>query len=267
MNPDDRTSFPFLIREMLRFGSRSNIEIVCRSQADAAVTLRIRLVNREGISEFAHTTVATGVVTTTTHKISDIPILISVIDDGGTLQQGSAYVTLALRIDGEIVYELCSGFVYNQKAISWPYVGGQDMMPGRGKIKEVAGAEPAAGDELSITVPTGRVWHILGLSFQLVTGAAATARVVRIRYDGPSGVSFQSISGTTQADSLTRNYFIGRYGAIEDQTDNLSILVNMPNDMYIGEAGSILSSTTNIIAGDNYSTPTILVEEFFAVPV
>lgn len=257
---------PFLSRELLKFGRGASFELLVVSQANAAVTLSIRAVDKEGISKFAHTTVNTGQLTTTTHKISDVPLAVSIKDDVGDRIQGDVYVTLSLRINGEIVHELASGLVYSQKALTFPLSNGNDAMPGRGRIREVTGTNPAAGEEISDNVPAGRIWHILAVSFQLVTDATVANRRVVFETSGNGGWFTRHIASIDQAASVTRAYSVAKFSSITDADNGNNIQIGLAHDIYIPESGFLVTSTTNLQAGDNFTAPVYLIEEFFANP-
>ena len=134
MDLDLSKIIPFITRDMLSFGRTTSLKLRVVSQANAVATFYIRVVTREGKSKFSATTLSTGAMSTSTFNIPDIPTLISVRDDDGNFTQGSCYVTLSLLMDNDVVYELCSGYIYQQKGISWPIGSANDPIPNRMRI-------------------------------------------------------------------------------------------------------------------------------------
>ena len=130
MELKDRLAFPFANRDMLAFqhGAAFGLRIVSQSTSGAA--LIIRGMTSEGLFSFLHFPTDNSIIATSDFRISDVPIWVTVTDKDGSLVQGDIYVTLSVTINGDILYELCSGLVYRQKSISWPYNNSQDIRPG-----------------------------------------------------------------------------------------------------------------------------------------
>jgi len=263
MNPDSQQLPPFLTRENLKFGNNAKLELQVVSQANATVVLDVVYVNREGMSKFKHTTSSAGAQSTSVFLLSDIPIAVSVVDSLGSFTQGDCYVTVRLLLNGEVVFETCSGFVYKAKSISYPVNNTNDAIPGRGRIRLISGSDPIAGDEISELVPANRIWHLLTLNFNLVTSGTAGNRQTAV-YVGIGSGGAMAIAGTaTQAASLTRVYTIGKYGGLATQTFNNRILLNMPSDLYIPSGNTFDTSTLNLDSADQFSVIRFLVEEFY----
>ena len=254
---------PFLTRAMLKFGNKANLELVVTSRVVSSRKLFIRLVNREGMSEFTHENTGTGVRATTTHKISDIPTLLSVVDETAEAQQGESYVTVSLQMNGEIVYQLASGYVYEQKGISWPQSLNSDILPGRGGIKVITTANPATGAEISGSVPSGQMWRVLYARFNLTTDGTSVDRRVHVQFGGNINDGIDIFSGSNQTATLAWRYSLAQYGLnLSAQHDN-DLIISLPDNLYMVGNEQFSTDTTNLQAGDDFSPMELGIEQLF----
>src|SRR3990167_8045681 len=227
MELKDRLAFPFANRDMLAFqhGAAFGLRIVSQSTSGAA--LIIRGMTSEGLFSFLHFPTDNSIIATSDFRISDVPIWVTVTDKDGSLVQGDIYVTLSVTINGDILYELCSGLVYRQKSISWPYNNSQDIRPGGGKITVKSSADPAANTEMTLTCPAGQIWRVLAFAATLV-------------------------ADTNAADG----HAVDGFG---------TVLIRLPlaSDVWLFPDDTITSATDNRQATDNWGVLTAQVEQFF----
>lgn len=261
-NPESY-QLPFLVRDMLRFEGAVAFSLRIRTQARRAGTLTIRGITREGMFAFRHTTTANGVAQTQDFRIPDLPTLVSVVDDSSVYIQGEVVATLSLVANGEIIYSLCSGFVHAQKPLSYPESPLEDAVPGRGNFQTIVSADPGAGDEVSITVPSGRMWRVIAANVQLVTSSTAANRRVKLRLQTNGGIDIVTAGAVDQTASTTRNYSWAQRGAIPAESVGTRIMLDMPREVYLITDDTVGTDTENIQAGDNFSVMQLLVEEFF----
>ncbi len=129
-----------------------------------------------------------------------------------------------------------------------------------GDIRSITGADPAAGDEITITVPTRRRWRIHAIHITLITDATVADRQIIFWIDDGASVLYRYTLTTIQTASLTNLYSFAPSSTPEIATTT-KIVVPIP--MFVLPAGCrIQTLTTNIQAGDNYNAPQILVEEW-----
>lgn len=267
MSPDNNNNPPtFLNRDQLAFQEGVVFELAVTSQANFAADITIRGFTKEGPFTLRATTLNTGAKQTDVFRIPDIPIMISVIDDGDNFNQGDAYVTLNLRINGDLMFGLCAGLVSSTRAISWPTPTIENPIPNRGGMRQITGTNPAAGSEISETVPTGRQWLVHGVKFALVTAATAGSRRPHLVFNLTSTFEFNCFASIDQIISENKQYSCGEYGVVPDETDDNDIIIPIPTNIWLPAGGTIKTQTTNLAAGDDYSAPTLFVEEFFYRP-
>lgn len=128
---------------------------------------------------------------------------------------------------------------------------------GAGSMSTTTGSDPAAGAELSVTVPAGERWELVSVQASLVTSAVAANRRVVLTVDNGTTVYARIPVGATQAASLTYVYgFIAGLGYANGSVLDLNVTTGVPP--MILEAGyRIRTATVNIDAGDNWGPPIV----------
>jgi len=257
-------SLPFFTRDMLRFGQTAKLELRVDMQADEAAVIAISGVTREGSFTYRATTPSNSLNTSQTFGLSDIPIMVSVRDVSGNFEQGQAFITLSLLVNGDVVQVLTSGYIYNQKALSWPQTQQLDLRPGGGRIQRTVPTNPAAGLDIELIVPAGEVWKLRDMTFILATDATVANRRVRITIVTSFDQTIRIFSNTDQAASLTRIYRVAAFGYFTSETYGSDILIPIPDEYLLRAGDSILIEAVNMAAGDNFTPSEFTYEKFFA---
>ena len=260
-------SIPFLTRDMLRFGKTTKLELRVDMQADAAAVLLVRGITREGQFTYKATTANTSLITQATFGVPDIPIYITVEDSARVLSQGSAFVSVSLLANGEVVQQLVSGYIYGQKALSWPNTQQVDLRTGGGKLTTVHPANPAAGDEWVATVPNGEIWLVHSLRFNFLTSAVAANRLAMVSIVPISNETIRIFPSGFQVANNEYDFTVAEFGYVPAETFDIFRNLPMPNNVIIGPGGTIGSATDTIDAGDAYQGIKISIEKFFTTPI
>lgn len=133
---------------------------------------------------------------------------------------------------------------------------------GRGNIRAITGTNPAAGAEISETVPAGKLWVLQWFSATLVaevTPANRTMRIVAQRGGTPGWVWLSSVN---QLATQTRIYTLMRLRG-EQPTANISVYIFGGIPDFVLLAGDVITtSTINLQAADDWSAPYYQVQEF-----
>lgn len=156
---------------------------------------------------------------------------------------------------------LLQGVVTAARNLGWPDGPQLSGLETAGQVRSVAGTDPAAGAEVSETVPTGAYWDLLGFRATLVTSAVAGARRVHVVIDDGAAILLDLAAADTQAASLTRNYNAGQDGFARAAQDS-EIYVPLPAAIRLAPGFRVRTTTTLLDAGDNYSAPQLLVREY-----
>lgn len=156
---------------------------------------------------------------------------------------------------------LISGYVTDTSRLPWPGSPARSSVEGPGVIRLVTGTDPAAGAEISETVPTNAKWRLVALRAALVTDATVANRTLSLLIDNGSSVFFHIGDGFTQTAGLNVSHVFsvgaGAYG-----NSNGAVQGWLPTDAFLMGGYRIRTSTSNLQAADDLSSPHMLVEEW-----
>ena len=256
-------SLPFLTREMLKFGGDAKIELQINSQSDATTSCLIRGLTREGPFIYNHIPTNNSIIKTENFPIPDFPIMMTVTDGDGVLIQGQTFITMRLLINGDVYQELCAGWVYRQKALSYPDTNASDLRPGGGFLGTETVADPAAGAEASITVPSGEVWRLMAFRVTLVSDATSTNRRVHLVVTDGTNDLINHIGQDNQPASLTKKYSFNTHGFSDTGGQDDDVQIAIAQDLTIPSGFTLETQTVNLQAGDNFGAPIAYIERYF----
>lgn len=165
---------------------------------------------------------------------------------------GSAQTALGL---------LVQGYVTDTQRRGWPGDNIEFSTSGPGVLRSITGTNPAAGAEISETVPTNARWRVLAVYADLVTGAAVANREGALVLDDGVSQIARVPSGVSHTASLTRGYnwhhYAERYAVVNDRVFTPPI-----PDLLLPGGGRVRTVTTNLQAADDWTAPQLLVEEW-----
>jgi len=148
---------------------------------------------------------------------------------------------------------------------------------GDGFIRTVTGTNPAAGTQVSETVPTNVMWKLHSFSVVLATAVGSSIEPALVIDDGTgANRRYGARLGATQGASVTRThlYVLEAGNQIPDasraftMTDTDTVIVSQcPGAGYLPEGYRIRTAVVggSLAAGDDYAAPIFQVEEW-AVP-
>lgn len=260
-NPENQ-NLPFLTRNMLSYeqGVQFGLSVTVETFND--VNVFISGITKNGPFRFTHLPAGDGTIETLFYPVDDVPIFLLVTTGNGMADRGETYVSVRLSINNDDFGTLVSGYVTSLSGLAYPYGKLEDNTSGRGHFLAYPGGIPAAGAEVSVTVPDGQMWRIRGIKLQLTTSATVGDREVSlIIKDADQEICFVP-AGDVQAASLTYKYV---YNAAEPWASSkvgTTVIQNMPTDIVLLPGGEIKTSTTNIKAGDAFNVPYIHIERW-----
>jgi hypothetical protein len=185
----------------------------------------------------------------------------------GSPQSGQCYaiVELVRGRTGAIqpLATLLGGYVSDVQRLAWPGSPIISSVQGTGIVRAFGGTDPAAGVEISETVPTGARWRLYSFFATLVTSAVVNNRTVTLIIDDGVNTLWTCDASAAQAATLTRNYEAYTTGVAPDLTGSTFRLpAPFPMDLVAGSR--IRTSTALLDVGDNWSAPRLMVEERIA---
>lgn len=120
-------------------------------------------------------------------------------------------------------------------------------------------ADPAAGAELSVTVPGQETWVVESVRFQLVTDATVQLRQVRLTATDGTVEYFRTLHADDHPQSITAVHSAFN-GSSPGGDDTKGLLLAWPTHGLVLPPGHVLAtSTLNIAAGDQFSAARLAV--------
>jgi hypothetical protein len=130
---------------------------------------------------------------------------------------------------------------------------------------QVNGADPAAGAEVSQTVPAGKWWGLQAVSIPLVQGITDTPQPILVIDDGTDVIMELFGATTVQAVSTTCRYnwapglpLSGLIGSAA----NVHATAPLPEDLILAPGYRIRTVTLGLTATGNYGVPSFYVAEY-----
>jgi hypothetical protein len=132
---------------------------------------------------------------------------------------------------------------------------------GTGRIRTIVGTNPAAGVEITETVPAGKRWALRSLRVTLVTSGAVANRVPALFYDDGVSVFGSSVFNGSMAATVTKILTWGMGMAFVNPGGTSEVNLIAPLVLLL-PGGRIRTSTSALDAGDDYGAPIYEVEEW-----
>jgi hypothetical protein len=184
----------------------------------------------------------------------------------GTPSSGQVWVNLELGIGltgaKQIVQSLGCGFCVTNVPYAWPGGVSNQPLDGTGILRSITGTTPAAGAEISETVPTGARWQVLAFRYQLVTSATVASRLSALLFDDGANILAFFGGDATEAAGATFVYsFAAGFSPIVGSATN-AIGRGLPGAVFLPAGARIKTQTSAIQVGDQYSIVQYLVREW-----
>jgi hypothetical protein len=238
------------------------------SQTGVVLMLRARVLQPDGEVvqvNMQHTPASDRSAVTTRQDLGEGYLLgLAVNIDTGSARRGALFVQAGLVRGGAVGSEFCQTLVADALAdgqhVGWP--GGRviQSVDGPGFIRRVTGTNPAAGSEISETVPTNARWKLRGVAFALVTSAAVANRRVHLIIDDGAAAVIDAACSVVQTASLTRTYFATAWG-YDFVAQDSNLYIDLPPDLVLFQGWRVRTATTLLDVGDDFGPPGLYVEE------
>lgn len=185
---------------------------------------------------------------------------------GGSPFTGQTFVRLSLvrglLSNANELFTLCADYVTSKQPVSYPGSGVLDPTDGCGALRSITGAVPAAGAEISETVPTGARWELISIAWLLTTAVAVANRSPNLILDDGALVYFRSSFATLiPASVASQNTFAQGIGQFTS-ANNARLASTLPVNNRLAAGHRVRTSTDNIQAADQYSAIQYLVREW-----
>lgn len=185
---------------------------------------------------------------------------------GGTPASGQTFVRLSLvrgltSVAGEL-FTLFAGYVTAKLPQSYPGSGIAASTDGCGALRSITGATPAAGAEISESVPTGARWELLAFVAKLSASAAVANRQVRLTLDDGANVFFQNLNTFAETASQVITYAYIQNTSLGQLLTVDQVVSVIPGNVRLGAGHRIRTTTLGIQGADQWSLVQYLVREW-----
>lgn len=160
-----------------------------------------------------------------------------------------------------VLATLAAGYVTARNGLAWPGSALRSSIEGAGALRSITGADPAAGAEVSETVPTGARWALRALRVTLVTDATVANREVALTFDDGVTVYAEYPSSVNQTATQSRAYTASPAGVRGGAATSLAIMIATAPIVALS-GHRIRTLTTGLAGGDNFGAPQLDVEEW-----
>jgi hypothetical protein len=243
------------------------------SLTGVALKVRGRFVDNSGLIlplEHDHTPATNRTTVTTTIGLGVGAVLnLDVFASAGAPSIGQTFVVVQLvrgmGASGLVLGTLLQGYVTSSQHLAWPGSPLESSLEGQGAIRQIIGTNPAANVEITEFVPVGARWRVITFIAALATSAVVASRVPYLAsiVNGSTTSLFPPAASIpasfTQYLQFCTGYTTWVVGGVTAQAASLPTELLLPS-------GSALQTYTELMqAGDDWSGPTILVEEWLEV--
>lgn len=238
----------------------------------ASVTLTVSgiMINPAGaIVPFSFTQVpATDrTVTTTRFRLGECFLIHATVRaTAGTVRRGQCFtVLMGQRWEGTgglVFATLLSDYVSTAFFPVWPGGVMRNSVEPPGIIRYLNQANPAAGADVFITVPTGALWKFRTLNATFTTSATAATRTISFSVDDGTTIYFEVIPSITVTASLARLFRMGVLQGYEQPTiQNSRLSIGLP-ELILPAAHRFYSNTGSLQTDDAWTAINFTVEEW-----
>jgi hypothetical protein len=186
---------------------------------------------------------------------------------GVTARRGDVFVQLRLvRAPGASpvpIAVLLSDYVTSGACLGYPFPWLRGASDGQSSPTQITQAAPAAGADVSITVPANTVWRVIALQTQFTTSAAVANRFAAIGYTDAAGnpVMRSPAGAAIPASQAPRiSAFIG--AALAAVAGASQWALPLPAAPLLLPGYKVVTQTFNIDAADQWNITHVLVEQY-----
>lgn len=153
------------------------------------------------------------------------------------------------------------GFIPANTQNGWPGTPGKELTDGSGTIQSITGTTPAAGAEISETIPTQRRRVLLSFRALFTTSATVANRFPGFQLDDGVNAFFLVHSNNAQTATQIFAYVVSPGNQFYNDTQN-QIVIPFPTSIPLKAGFRIVSRTNGLQATDQWSAIQYLVLEW-----
>lgn len=233
--------------------------------ASRAVGAYVRVLTKHTLYPYTIPGTTDRTLNTAEFRVTDYPMNVVATRATPGTRRGEIFIQVLMQLSGVATATLISGYLTDISNLNWPPGKLENFTDGAGLLRSIAGTDPAAGSEISESVPTNARWQLRSMRFSLVTSADVGDRRPGIIVDDGTSTLLTRYFGVTQAASLTRTYEV-HFGEKADDgafdAGNIARIYLPPKAASLLQGWRIRTTTVGLFAADNYGAPQLNAEEW-----
>lgn len=245
----------------IRWMKEGSIDLLVESYSSSALVLQIRGLNENEMIIADHTTTSNRSLKSEAFAITAPPRLLTVRAASTGVERGACFVRISLRVEGVVMATLFADYVTDTSVPAYPNGAIKSSIEGPGLFRSITGTNPAAGAEITETVPTNALWRLYGLNVSFTADATVATRQAIFEITDGANAIVRTPSHVGMTAGLGYRVQFGNYGTQNAITGSATYAVT-PLDIRILAGYVIRTSTVSLQAGDDYGTPQYYVEEW-----
>ena len=239
------------------------------SLASVRLQLAGRLLTAEGVIvpfNFDHIPVNDRTVRILSFRLAEGYLLSAVVFPSvGAPRRGQTFVELGLLrgrgVAADVLDVLARDYVAIEEPLAFPGGPIRSSLEGPGAVLSITGTDPAAGAEITETVPTDARWKLRAFRYTLVTDATAANRQSAVQLSDGSTAFHRGRVHTAQTATQTHAYNHSLQNHFQANVASVNYQNILP-DVLLGAGFTIATITGALQGGDDYGAPQLLVEEW-----
>lgn len=159
------------------------------------------------------------------------------------------------------MFVLLAGYLDNTFQPSFPYEQPSSPLDGQGNLRSITGTNPAAGAEISETVPANVRWRPVAIEAVFVASAAVANRRISLRLDDGANEYYKVEASADVTAGQTRTFSMwATFGP--SAANNVTFYLPLPGNLILPAGHRIRTVTSNLDVGDDWAAPQMLIEEW-----
>lgn len=251
-------------------GKDDSLWIMCSNNAPSTVTVNARFLMPSGEIKLNQWTIAFTLSRSAQFKQIQLTecFLLSVAVVSNTASSATNISCYVAAIVSRLVptafnaaQSLCQGYSSGTMPISWPTGVNTTNVDCAGVPHVLVGGAPIAGAEISETVPANAKWKITSIQATFTTSATAGNRFPAVTLDDGTFTfgTYPACAGIAAASQFRYTWLVG---ALLGPGGENAQVGSIPAETFLMPGFRIRTLTTGLAAGDQWSAPTYLVQEW-----
>ena len=154
------------------------------------------------------------------------------------------------------------GYVSPSTANGWPNAIAKEIWDGAGALRSITGSTPAAGADISEIVPSNRRWNLLAFHATLTTSAAVANRQPLFFLDDGASTFYFGEPLFSIVAALVVHVTATPNIPSQAPLQSFTIFGTLPLPILLKAGYRIHTNTSSIQAGDQWSAPQYIVQEW-----